>query len=63
MYVVVPIPAGVKAAIANESASQLDPDANNAPAARTAAAVTPRLVGRTAGPGNAPNPITGSGTR
>jgi hypothetical protein len=69
MYVVVPVPASVKAAIkpTNQPPNwTLIP--NNAPAAtQTAAVVTPRLANgkpdMTGTWGNAPNPITGSGTR
>jgi hypothetical protein len=70
MYVVMPVPASVKAAIkpTNQPPNWvLTANAPAAPATQTAAAVTPRLAdghpdmtGSWAGP---PNPITGSGTR
>ena len=69
MYVVVPVPASVKAAIkpTNQPPNWTLPASTPAPAAQTAAAVTPRLANGkpdlTGTWGAAPNPITGSGTR
>jgi hypothetical protein len=69
MYVVVPVPASVKAAIkpTNQPPNWTMPASTPAPAAQTAAAVTPRLANGkpdlTGTWGAAPNPITGSGTR
>jgi hypothetical protein len=69
MYVVVPVPASVKAAIkpTNQPANWTMPASTPAPGAQTAAAVTPRLANGkpdlTGTWGAAPNPITGSGTR
>jgi hypothetical protein len=70
MYVVIPVPASVKAAIkpTNQPVNwTLTANAPAAPVAQTAAAVTPRLANGkpdlTGVWGNAPNPITGSGTR
>src|SRR5215470_15960091 len=67
MYVVMPVPASVKAAIkpTNQPANwTLTP---NAPATQTAAVATPRLANgkpdMTGNWGNAPLPVTGSGTR
>jgi len=70
MYVVMPVPASVKAAIKpTNQPPNWTLTANAAPAAatQTAAVVTPRLANgkpdMTGNWGNAPNPITGSGTR
>jgi hypothetical protein len=71
MYVVVPIPASVKAAIkpTNQPPNWTLTAANAAPApaAQTAAVVTPRMPDgkpdMTGSWGGPPNPITGSGTR
>lgn len=70
MYVVMPVPASVKAAIKpTNQPINWTLTANAAPAAatQTAAVVTPRLANgkpdMTGTWGNAPNPITGSGTR
>src|SRR5215470_1635258 len=67
MYVVMPVPASIKAAIkpTNQPANwTLTP---NAPATQTAAVATPRLANgkpdMTGNWGNAPLPVTGSGTR
>jgi hypothetical protein len=70
MYVVMPVPASVKAAIKpTNQPPNWTPPAPAAPAAatQTAAVATPRLANgkpdMTGTWGNAPNPITGSGTR
>jgi hypothetical protein len=70
MYVVMPVPASVKAAIkpTNQPPNwTLAAPAAPAAATQTAAVVTPRLANgkpdMTGNWGNAPNPITGSGTR
>src|SRR5437773_6315125 len=69
MYVVMPVPASVKAAIKPTNQPPNWTLTSNAPApvAQTAAVVTPRLANgkpdMTGTWGNAPNPITGSGTR
>src|SRR5262249_45375754 len=70
MYVVVPVPASVKAAIkpTNQPPNwTLTPNAPAAPATQTAAVVTPRLANGkpdlTGVGGNAPNQITGGGPR
>jgi hypothetical protein len=72
MYVVMPVPASVKAAIKptnqppNWTLNASNPPAT-APAKQTAAVVTPRLANgkpdMTGNWGNAPLPVTGSGTR
>jgi hypothetical protein len=68
MYVVMPVPASVKAAIKPTNQPPNWTLASNAPpAAQTASAVTPRLANGkpdlTGVWGTAPNPITGGGTR
>jgi hypothetical protein len=69
MYVVVPVPASVKAAIkpTNQPPNWILTSNAPAPAAQTAAVVTPRLANgkpdMTGVWGNAPNPITGGGSR
>jgi hypothetical protein len=69
MYVVVPVPASVKAAIkpTNQPPNWTLTANTPAPAAQTAAAVTPRLANGkpdlTGTWGAAPNPITGGGNR
>jgi hypothetical protein len=68
MYVVMPVPASVKAAITpTNQPPNWTLTANAPPATQTAAVVTPRLANgkpdMTGVWGNAPNPITGSGTR
>jgi hypothetical protein len=68
MYVVMPVPASVKAAIKpTNQPPNWTLTANATPATQTAAVVTPRLANGkpdlTGTWGNAPNPITGSGTR
>ena len=69
MYVVMPVPASVKAAIkpTNQPPNWTLTATHTAPATQTAAAVTPRLANgkpdMTGNWGAAPNPITGSGTR
>src|SRR5262245_60964816 len=68
MYVVMPVPASVKAAIKpTNQPPNWTLTANASPAAQTAAVVTPRRADSkpdmTGNWGGAPNPITGSGTR
>jgi hypothetical protein len=69
MYVVIPVPASVKAAIkpTNQPINWTPPSTTAPAATQTAAVVTPRLANGkpdlTGVWGAAPNPITGSGTR
>src|SRR5262249_11945693 len=69
MYVVVPVPSSVRAAIkpTNQPPNWTLISNTPAPAPQTAAVVTPRLANGkpdlTGVWGTAPNPITGSGTR
>src|SRR5437867_4994584 len=67
MYVVMPVPASVKAAIKPTNQPPNWTLTRNAPATQTAAVVTPRLADgkpdMTGNWGGPPNPITGSGTR
>src|SRR5204863_2425167 len=67
MYVVVPVPASIKAAIKPTNQPPNWTLTSPAPATQTAAVVTPRLANGkpdlTGTWGNAPNPITGNGTR
>jgi hypothetical protein len=67
MYVVMPVPASVKAAIKPTNPPPNWTLASNAPATQTAAAVTPRLADgkpdMTGNWGPAPLPVTGNGTR
>ena len=69
MYVVMPVPASVKAAIkpTNQPPNWTLTAANAAPAAQTAAVVTPRRPDgkpdMTGNWGGAPNPVTGGGAR
>src|SRR5438128_2424421 len=67
MYVVMPVPASVKAAIKPTNQPPNWTLTRNAPATQTAAAATPRLADgkpdMTGSWGGPPNPITGSGTR
>lgn len=67
MYVIMPVPASIKAAIKPTNQAPNWTLDSNAPAAQTVAAATPRLASgkpdMTGNWGGAPLPVTGSGTR